>query len=384
MQSRIPTILFGLAILGFLIKISASFHLWGRQGFNDETSEALSIGATRTFITEGFAPSKGLPVYREFWTESPITELLHQTGFYTHLLPGPEYALYGIFKIFGDGESGIRAARVPPFLLFFIGMVWFCILLEKRVCDGWPWAKGLAAIWIFSTPAIYSWAPSIYGHAYTSAFVVLLLCLGMIASEIQNAWLYYFICFLLGGLTNLFLAEASIIACAAPIVGHWLTQSPLGTKKAWLASFFVGVGLTVVFAAHFWQVAAALNSWELAKLDQFGTAAIRSAHRGMDRMQIIGNFSKYSSFAFRVGALTMLFFGGFAIWLMIKKPTQQIKLGLALLVSTLAGYAFPFMFKVHSETHHWRVHRVFQLEFYVFIAITLSLIVNHLRERRRI
>lgn len=385
---KLQTWFFIFVALGFLVKVAFGYPMAFQRGYNDTTSEALTVDATHIFVEQGFKPSAGLVIYKSLKTEGPLAEFLQKTGIYTHFFPGPEYALSIPFSLVKDERVAIALGRIPPLMLVFLSILLFAWLCEARTFNNWAWGKSILAAWIFSTPGIYSWAPSIYGHGYSTACVFFGLCLGLKSgdelSRKSAKWLRA-LAFMLGFTVIYMLLEGVLIAVAAPLVGSLLYARSKKPREGLILSVFVGLGVASAFLVHFIQVAVALGSVHNAWLDQLGIALNRTEQRNqITRMQMLGQWSRHGGDQFRVDALTMLLTGLFAAWLHFGDRVRRTRLALAVLLACVAAYAFPLLLKVHSETHFWRVNRVFQLLLATFAAVMVSLAADHIQARKKL
>ena len=386
------TWLFFLVALAFLVKVSFGYPMAFQRGYNDTTSEALTVDATKIFVEQGFKPSAGLVIYKALKTEGPLGDLLRETGIYTHFFPGPEYLLTLPFSLVKNEGRAIAMGRILPLLLVFFSILLFAWLCEKRVFKGWEWGKAILAAWIFCTPGIYSWAPSIYGHGYSTACVFFGLCLGLKSGDelsAKSAGILRAVSFALGFVVIYMLLEGVIITVVAPLVAGLLVAKPKRPREALILSACVGFGVLSAFLVHFIQVAVALGSVHNAWLDQVGIAINRTAQRNqITRMQMIGQWSRYGGDQFRVDALTMLMVGLFAAWLhlgdAVEGEVKRLRLAFALVLACVSAYAFPLLLKVHSETHFWRVNRVFQILLATFATVMVSLAADHVAARKKL
>ena len=87
------------------------------------------------------------------------------------------------------------------------------------------------------------WALSLHGHAYTSAYLLLGLALGLAGARGgRERWLRL-AAFALGFLSNYMLLTAAFVVCAAPLVGAILAARDWRSAREglWLA-LFTGLG----------------------------------------------------------------------------------------------------------------------------------------------
>ncbi len=375
--------------LAFLVKQAFYLPSYGDFGFNDTTSEQLTYHATQSFVRDGLAASAGLPVYH-FVTESPMQAELLKTGIYTHFLPGPEYALWCWTKLAGSAKSGLWLARLFTTLLTFGATLLFAHAAGRALFPNVAWAQSLIAGAIFFAPGIYAWAPTIYGNIHSSVAILLSLtlavrCLEEAGPMARKSWRWAFLAAIaIGFYSNEMLLEGAFAVFFAPLVLLLMFEpSPERTRRARGLALALGLGLIAAFVIHLFQVAAVLNSFANACLDQFGTFITRSENRGGTRLQIIGNFSQHAGGQFRVSALNMLVFGSCFIALWHAPKAHKARWIGALFLSCVAGYLFPFVLKGHSEVHYWRVPRAFLIEFAVFLLVIVESFKNYRDTRGR-
>jgi len=385
---KLPIILLLLISAGFVTKEIALILHGGFGHYNtDATTEGFALGAANRFLSDGLAKTCGLPTIPPFETETPI-EKIRKSYVYTHFLPGPEYFSFIVFKIFGYSLTSIAWSRLVPMFFVLISILLFVIVCEKRLFNNWPWGKVILAPWLFSLPGIYLWAITHHGNAFSTAFIIFSLTIGLLAGDevIKENRRYRLLllasAFFVGFMSNFMFLEGAFVTFIAPIVGVLITDNYKNWREGLWLCFFTGCGLFAAWFIHFLQVAAFVGSLSDAWIDQIGTALLRAEDRQPpSRIQMIGKFSEYAGHHFRVGGLTMLFTGFFGAWLMFVNNARKRAICLSLFLALIFSYMFPMLMKHHSIIHSFRVPRIFVLMSFVWSAFIVGLAVNHIKYR---
>lgn len=368
------TFLWVVVVGGFLTKEVSYWPELFKPGFFDATSECFAQIGGRHFLTKGFWANSGLPVYSAFRSEGPLSEARPEVDVYTHFLPGPDIQAWIGFLILGDTPEGLALARLPSFLILLFAIIYFSVQCGKAFFPSAAWLWPILAAALFSAPAIYGWTWSLFGHAQSSACVLLAFCLGLKAKPNPG------LAFSIGMFSNLMLLEGAFTVTAAPVVAGLL----IGNSRPQLRNaIWIGVGLCAIFFVHLLQVKVELGSWKDVWIDQAGVFLNRSrVEVGPSRLQMVGQYHNYVQGMFRLGSLTMLGFGVF-LTIVRLEGVRKHHLG-ALVLSFVSASAFPFILKVHSNNHAFRVPRQFLILYVTFLVVSFLFVKSQWEHRQKL
>lgn len=246
---------------------------------------------------------------------------------------------------------------------------------ERSAWHDDPWVAPALAVFVLLPPGMRPWAISLHGHAYTSAYILTGLGLGLIASEKRYWRAALGGAFALGFLTNYMLLTASTSVCVAPLAGGLLAMRDAGRgfkhyRRAVLLSVAVGLGLVAAFGAHFLQVAHQFGTQD-ALLDLFGTMANRSQHAKPGEpsyVQMLGIYSHHTYTFWGLSALSMALLGLYLGWLYAGSRIQRASLAAGVIVAGLGAYAWVMGMKNHAWGH-WHVDpRIFYVMWVSFLV----------------
>ncbi|MEE2830195.1 MAG: MMPL family transporter [Myxococcota bacterium] len=349
-------------------------------GLIDAESEVLTFAAVRHFHEEGFSGSSFLPVYVGYDSLTPAREELRD-GVYTHFLPGPEYSLFVLTSLFGDGPGALQRIRLFPALLVLLALVFFVGTAQREALGDWRWGAPLLAGILGASPAVYEASISLYGHSYSNACLLVGLGLGMLvgrsAPEQDSPRARHgllFAGFTLGLLSNLMLIEAAFATLVAPAVGWLLCPRRGGLRLLAKLSLAILAGEVLIFLIHFGQVAWHLNSISLAFADQTGSAALRAVNHGNSLTRLFGDFSQGTKQMFHLGLPALLALSGLVA--LCPGPVSRRRRCLALSSALLAGLLFGALFPEHWANHQYRLPRLL-LPLYAALAVGFLIPLAH-------
>jgi hypothetical protein len=357
-----------VAVLGAFVYDSMRFGLrWGQGPLRgwDAGSEWRSYLGAREFLAEGFGPTAGLPRYGPHSSRDSGSEAILRSDVYTHYLPGPDYVLAAGIAVLGDEPASLAWIRLLPLLHVVLAVLALVRVAEWTLWGGHRLIAPLVAFALLFTPAMRPWALSLHGHAYTSAYLLLGLALGLAGAQGGRLRWLRLAAFVLGFLSNYMLLTAAFVVCAAPLVGAMLAGRDWRSAREgfWLA-VLTGLGLTAAFGVHFLQVASLFGLREAVR-GQLGVAGVRlsPAWPGW-RTELLVSYELRVGRFFHVGlASLMLALGLAGAWLFAGPASRRIRLACAALIASAASWAWIFAVPGHS-LHHKHVNpRLFLLLF---------------------
>ncbi|MBI3542656.1 MAG: hypothetical protein HY075_05210 [Deltaproteobacteria bacterium] len=367
----------GAVLVAFVVKMLVVIATEGAEPLSaaDAPSEGnSSIGAVN-FVQKGFWRGTGLPDYNiAFNLDSPSKPIL-ESPFYAHYFPGPDYVLALTYGLFGTGRAVFQWTRLIPLAHVVLAMLFFLWAAERRVWRGNRWVAPFVALFVLFAPAMRPWAVGLHGHAYSSAYILTGLGLGLIAGERR----YRFealaaAAFAIGFVSNYMLLTGAFAVFGAPLVGGLLAAEKPGDCCGWrggaVLAFVAGVGLAAGFGTHFAQVAAQFTAHD-AWIDLTGTMGNRMAKLAYEpsRVQLLGQYSNHVYGFWGVSSLAMLLLGALAGWLHPGAKAYRRNLFLAVLVGGLASYGWIMVMKNHSIGHPHVNPRVFLVMYAAFVSV---------------
>ncbi len=369
-----------LLVTAFVIKEADMIRAAGKAPLDhaDGVSEVNSRSGALFYQEEGPFRTWGLPKYQGYVYDTPVEEIKN-SFIYTHYLPGPDYIQWFGYSLFGNTWEGVQLTRFIPLLHILLSVLFLSLVCEKYIFKNWQWGTFWLAGFLFWVPAMTWWVLNLHGHAFSTSYLLTLMGLGILGAQnpsTRNRRLIYTATFVLGFLSMQMLMTAAFVTAAAPIAGAYLASTE---HKGWKLGFTAGLGLVFAFVLHFFQIAA-LFGLDAAWKDQILTAIDRGVDHGPPtRLMLIGQYSDHVWRFFRVGALSMVTSGLFAIWLHRHTPRSFIY---ALFVAVFAGYGWIMVMKHHSVIHTHVNPRIFFVLYATWIIILVHLAYEKVNLRR--
>ncbi len=377
--------LFLVSLAAFLGKQTALIlHEGGAPlSHSDGFSEANSDDGAQILVQQGWAATAALPTYPRLKMDTPVTQI-QSSQIYTHYLPGPDYVLALGYRLFGISTITFQWMRLIPVFHLALAFLFLVYACNQTVFRGFPAAGAMLIAILGFTSGMRSWAITLHGHAYTSAYCLMALSSGLLCAKRKFPWGAIAAAgVLLGFLSMQMLMTSCFIVFFAPIVGSLLADEERTFKlsrhyPALFLSLCVGVGLTAAYALHFAQVAWVFGGGA-AFQDQLGAMLFRSTGSAFNWIQLFHFYNEDCNGTFGIGSFPMLWIAlllGCAV--LPERKTQAF----AVLIAFFASYAWILVMKQHSTAHRHVNPRVFLLLFTAFLIFLGALVSARMRSNR--
>ena len=372
-MTTLPRLALAVVLSAFsLIQIETCIEKGGqplRQ--RDAQSERNSGNGAEHFVEDGFGATSFLARYNEPLNLDSGSAVIRDSDIYTHYFPGPDYVLTMSYALFGTGESVFRWTRLVPLAQVLGSIILLLLLMERRLWPGHQWTTLFMAALVLFPPVMRLWSISLHGHSYSSACIMLGLCLGLLGGEGPHRRWKLLGAFALGFLSNYMLLTAAFVVCAAPLVGSLLVPGRRGKDHgfALLLTVAVGVGLVAAFGVHYLQIVHQFG-WLETRLDQFGVLSIRAgaAVPGASPTEL---FTQYQEEVMRMFGLTptvMLLIG---LWGAAASPgpaRARLALAAGVAVAFVSSWTWILLMRQHSAAHGHVNPRIFLLPYICCLA----------------
>lgn len=333
-----------------------------------QSEKNSSYGAAR-FLQDGFRSTSFLARY-----ESPInldsgSPVIRESDIYTHYFPGPDYVLAVVYAVFGTGETVLRWSRLLPLAHVLGALLLFLAMAERRLWPGREWITTVVLALSLYPPVLRDWSLSVHGHSYSSACIMLGLCLGLLGGEGRCRPWRIALAFALGFLSNYMLLTGAFVVCAAPLVGSLLVPDRRGHGFGVALSVMVGLGLAAAFGVHYLQIVNQFGRQE-AWLDQFGVFAVRAGVgvTGTSWMELFSQYQTEVMRYFGVTPVVMLLIGWWGSFGYPGSARARLGLALGVALAFASSWAWIFLMRQHSF-EHWHVNpRIFLLVYLCCLA----------------
>ena len=368
---RVPHLLLALIFVAFTLDQLSICVQKGDRPLRrlDGQSERNSSDGARHFVQDGFRATSFLARYESPLNLNSGSAAIGGSNIYTHYFPGPDYVLAASYALFGADATVFQWTRLVPLAHVLGSVLLFLALAQRRLWPGDPWITVAMAALMLLPPAVRDWTLSLHGHAYSSAYVLLGLCLGLSADEGRPERWRLGGAFVLGLLSNYMLLTAAFVVFAAPLVGSLLSPDGRSHRAGFWSSIMVGLGLVTAFGLHFLQIASQFG-WSEARLDQFGVLAFRSAGggTGVSLGELFGQYQTDVTRFFGLSPLAMMLIG---LWMAFCYPGQRrsrLRLALAVILAGSASWTWIFVMRQHAFEHGHVNPRIFLLVYVCGLA----------------
>ena len=370
-MTRAPRFVLALILVAFtLVEIDTCIRKGERPLRRlDAQSEKNSSEGARQFLRDGFFATSFLPRYEESLNLDSGSPAIRESDIYTHYFPGPDYVLAASYALFGSEATVFQWTRLIPLAHVLVSVLLFVVAAERKLWPDDRWITPLLALLVLLPPAMREWAISLHGHAYTSAYVLLGLALGLSADDSRHRLGKIAAAFALGFLSNYMLLTAAFVVCAAPLSGSLLSPRRSDHRLAFALSGAIGLGLVAAFGVHYLQIANQFG-WNEARLDQFGVLAVRSgaASAGTSGGDLFDQYQTDVARFFGLSPLLMLLIG---FWGGLCQPgplRARLNPVLAVTLASAASWAWIFLMREHALKHGHVNPRIFLLVYVCSLA----------------